>query len=404
MLRMSAILKIIACGFVALFSLPLANAVTLHNYHCGTGEGYVSGLTKDGQGNYYGVSALGGGGNVGVAFELSPNGQGGWSCSVIYTFVGSGDGANPESTLVMDAHGNLFGTATSGGFSGAGTVFELSQQNGAWSISNAYEFTGGADGSYPMGALAIDAAGNIYGATEAGGIQNGGTVFEVIPSTNQLTLKTLHTFGSPSDGYHPFGGVIMDRGGNLYGTTWQGGVGGNGVVFKLRPAGPGWIENILYAFSAPGQGGPESAPSFDNQGALIGSVVTGAVYRLTPSPTFPRTVEQPWSITWLYTFPNQSNLAEGFMPIGAPIMDSAGNIYGTTSEGGNTNFCSPVGCGVVYKLTPSHDNGPTTYTETVLWTFQGYPNGQEPDAILTLESSGSFLSTTGTDGPFELTP
>lgn len=397
-----AVLKLIACGFAALFSLQLANAATLHNYPCGTGIGYEGGLTKDGLGNYYGVSALGGGGNVGIAFQLSPNDQGVWSCSVIYTFVGASDGANPESTLVIDAHGNLYGTATSGGIYGAGTVFELSQQNGAWAISNTYEFTGGADGSSPMGALAIDAAGNIYGAT-AGGGQNGGIVFEVTPSANQLSLRTIHTFGPIPDGQRPFGGVIFDRGGNLYGTTYQGGSGGIGVVFRLHPAGQGWIENILYSFGE-GGGYSQSAPSFDNQGALIGTVTSGAVYRLTPSPTFPRSVEQPWKITWLYTFPNQSNLADGFMPIGAPIMDSAGSIYGTTSEGGDTAACPPSGCGVVYKLTASHDSGPVTYTETVLWTFEGYPNGQSPDTMLTLESSGSLLSTTSFDGPFELTP
>jgi len=391
-------------SFVALallFAFPSA-AATLHNYPCGSGIGYEGGLTKDNGGNYYGVSGLGGTWNVGIAFKLSPDVHGGWNCNVIHTFLPDIGPANPEVTLVMDGQGNLYGTSTAGGEANAGTIFELSNQDGSWQVINEYDFTGRADGSYPLGALAMDAAGNVYGTASQGG-SGGGTVFELTPGT--WTFRTIHTFGPIPDGSIPIGGVVIDRAGNLYGTTWEGGTGGTGVVFKLHAAGQGWVETILHAFTDSDEGNqPQSAPSFDSQGNLYGSVVSGAIYKITPPPNAPRSVEQPWPITWIYQFPGASNLADGYFPIGAPIVDSSGNIYGATSEGGDTNACPPNGCGVIYKLVPSHDNGPTTWTETVLWTFEGYPNGQYPDSILTFDSSGNLLSTTSDDGPFSLTP
>ena len=176
----------------------------------------------------------------GVVFELSPS-NGVWKETILHTFTGGVDGANPLSSLVLDENGNLYGaTYTAGDLSacsgaGCGTVFELSHNSQGWKTTVIRSFGGGADGANPAAGLVFDSAGRLYGTTEQGGIGNHGTVFELSPSSGAWNLTLLHAFTAHPDGADPIGGLIFDTAGNLYGTTVDGGVDGSGAVFEITP-------------------------------------------------------------------------------------------------------------------------------------------------------------------------
>jgi uncharacterized repeat protein (TIGR03803 family) len=170
-----------------------------------------------------------------------------WSETVLCRFTGGSDGAAPESNLTFDAAGNLYGTtASGGGASHAGTVFELappSTQGGAWTETVLYSFAGGSDGKSPVAGLVFDTAGNLYGTTFFGGTTNAGTVFQLMPPATEggaWTEKVLHTFGRGNDGLDPQAGLIVDNRGALYGSTIT------GTVFKLAP--PAWSEKVLFNY------------------------------------------------------------------------------------------------------------------------------------------------------------
>ena len=193
---------------------------------------HFAGVIFDAAGNLYGTTSVGGGtgcggAGCGTVFELSPNAGGGWTETVIHTFAGGSDGETPLSGLIIDAAGNLYGTTTGAG-SSSGTVFELSPiAGGGWTHTILYTFQGGEDGLAPIGSLVFDAVGNLYGTTTEGGVYHispGGTVFELERRAHGTWNKrTIHSFGNGSDGYYPWGNLIFDTAGNLYGTTDQGG-------------------------------------------------------------------------------------------------------------------------------------------------------------------------------------
>jgi uncharacterized repeat protein (TIGR03803 family) len=338
------------------------------------------GLVADSSGNLYGTAS----GwfypynNSGVVFELTPSGNGQYTFNVIHSFhpYTDPDGINPMAGLTFDSQGNLYGTCEKGG-NGYGTVFELSPSGGGnWTLSKVYAFTNQGDGAWPVANVILDSAGNVYGTTEGYWGAGPGNVFELTPSGSGWTEQTLHTFGASGDGSTPEGGLIMDREGNLYGTTYLGGTCGNGVVFKLHNTGSSWVETVLYAF----QGGlsdgatPVGNLAFDSVGRIIGTTLytysessgNGGVFRLAPSPTAPRSAEQEWQITWLHEFTGQTD-GDGANPSSGVVLDSAGNIYGTTAQGGtNQDDCPLFGCEVVYKLTPAGSGayfGPLRITE-----------------------------------------
>ena len=203
-----------------------------------TGGGGYANLTMDPAGNMFGVFANPTGNGPSSAFELSPNGSGGWNPSVIYTFPGySGDGSNPEGTPVLDQAGNLYGTTTDGGSANGGTVYKLSPGKTGWTEEILYSFkTNGTDGYDPIQGLVFDAAGNLYGSTFGGGKNGLGAVYELTPGGNgKYKEKVLSSFTpSGSGGAYPFGTLIMDSAGNLYGTTANGGTTDNGVVFEVH--------------------------------------------------------------------------------------------------------------------------------------------------------------------------
>ncbi len=285
-------------GGIAFELSPKANGnwteTILHNFGCGSdGADPLTGLTLDAVGNLYGTTYYGGSGSCndgnstgcGVVFELTPQAGGGWTEAVLYTFSPSGgDGNYPEGNVILDSAGNLYGSTSAGGASTFGTVFELIPGSGSWTEQILHSFNGN-DGSYPMGNLIFDGAGNLYGTT-TGNIPNGSAVFELMPNKRGgWTTKVLHYFNTSADGVSPQAGVIFDKAGNLYGTTLGGGSDscflGCGVVFELTPkAGGSWREKVLHRFTKNGKDGdfPTCNLVFDNAGNLYGTTQNGGVY------------------------------------------------------------------------------------------------------------------------------
>ena len=208
----------------------------------------------------------------------------------------------------------------------------------------------GNDGSHPYAGLVFDQAGNLYGTTTYGGVNGHGTVFELSPSGSGWVLQTLYSFQSPSDGGHPYAGLIFDSVGNLYGATTDGGSGNGGTVFELSPSGGGWNFQVLYSFAGPRGGlfpGPIANLTFDHSGNLYGTTHVdglfnyGSVFKLTHG-------SGGWTYTSLHDF---SGAGDGGYPRSQPVFDASGNLYGTASEGGSV-ACGQASCGVVFEITP----------------------------------------------------
>jgi uncharacterized repeat protein (TIGR03803 family) len=223
-----------ASGQGTVFQLSKSGTETvLHSFAGGSSDGAVPAYTSllmDAKGNLYGVTDAGGNSNLGVVYKLSRNGK----LTVLHSFAGgSTDGCNPDGTLAMDKHGNLYGTTTGCGSSDDGIVWKVSQKGSETVLHN---FTGGSDGADPNGGVVIDMKGNLYGTTVYGGAYSAGTVFEITPKAGGGgTEKLLHSFGKGSDGTSPYAGLIFDASGNLYGTTYEGGAYGGGTVFEITP-------------------------------------------------------------------------------------------------------------------------------------------------------------------------
>ena len=201
----------------------------------------------------------------------------------LYNFTGPADGNSPLSTLVMDAAGDLYGTTFTGGAYGAGEVFEVSPDgNGGWTEAVLYSFTGGADGANPYYADVIfDKAGNLYGTTVGGGANNLGVVFELSPNgSGGWTETVLHSFAGGIDGTNPYSGLVLDPFGNLYGTTFGGGAYGVGTVYQVK-RGPGgqWTETVIHTFDVKTGDSPVGGLVFDRKGDLFGTTEGGGTYK-----------------------------------------------------------------------------------------------------------------------------
>ncbi len=376
------------------FKLSAAGQETVLYSFTGRADGGSpeAGVIRDPAGDLYGTTYIGGpgGGNssYGVVFKLNIAGQ----YSALYTFPPPADGAFPYAGVIRDSGGNLYGTTSLGGVANAGVVYEV-HPTGRQRVL--YTFTGGADGSNPQGGVVRDRDGNLYGTTPYGG-SGAGVVYEVNKAGEETVL---YTFTGGADGRIPYAGVIRDKAGNLYGTTTYGGTSGKGVVFKLAPpAGPGgaWTETVLYAFTGGADGGNPygSGVVLDRAGNLYGTTTfgpgtygPGVVYKLSPSG----------QQTTLYTFCSLPGCSDGLYAGAGVILDSAGNFYGTTEDGGGTSGCLGISCGVVFKLDPSGQ-------ETVLHAFTGGTDGGEDfegyfSAGVTLDPSGNLYGTTYFGGP-----
>ena len=343
-------------------------------------------LVHDPAGNLYGTTNQGGPANAGVVYKLDAAGHE----TVLYTFTGGADGDGPCSGVVLDPAGNLYGTTYSGGtvagYAGEGVVYKL---DAAGDQTLLHTFTGGADGGHPYAGLILDSAGNLYGTTYSGGAANEGVVFKLDPAGNETVL---HTFTGDADGGHPYAAPMLDSAGNLFGTTAEGGGGGGGVIYKLDPAGN---ETVLYVFQGGDDGYyPVAGVTADSEGNLYGTTNTGGttvwgvVYKL----------DKTHRLTVLHSF---MGAADGGQPYAAPILDPAGNLYGTDSAGGIAG--GYLGAGVVYELDPAGQF-------TVLHTFTGGADGGIPYAGLLRDSAGDLYGATlvggdrGNGAVFKLEP
>lgn len=324
---------------------------------------------------------------------------------VLYSFGGPPPACgSPSAPLVADAAGNLYGTAWGGGNDKDGCVFELSPGDKGWQYTLVYSFSG-TDGANPRSALVFDRLGNLYG-TAGGGDYGGGTAFELSPSAGGgWTEAVLHSFGNADDGYDPGSPLVFDGIGNLYGTTEFGGTGRTGVVFKLSPSQGGWTETILYAFpdsvSGPNGSNPVGGVVIDSQGRLYGNTMVGgasgdgAVYELAPSG-------EGYDEKVIYSF----NVYDGLQPVSGLTIDRDGNLYGTTSSGGDMDVCYSVGCGIVFEL--KKDAG-GNWNEKILQEMTG-SDGSYTVGPVVFDSAGNlygaaeFGGNGGMGSVFELTP
>jgi len=308
-------------------------------------------VTFDKAGNLYGTTDSGGtagcGFGNGVAFELSP-GSSGWTETVLYNFGGLG-GCDPVAALVFDKAGNLYSTLPNGGSSDNGVVYQLSKGVGGWKERVLYAFNGNSTGIEPLAAPIVDATGNLYGTTSCCG--TGGAIWELLHGS--WKEKTLYSFAS-GGGAKSGASLVFDKAGNLYGQTELGGKYGKGVVFKLAPGPKGkWKETVLYSFKG-GRDGEYpllSTPILDKTGNLYGTTPRGGdsacncgtVFKLAPSSG------GRWKETVLHRFTGGS---DGSAPESGLTIDAAGRLYGTTYVGGNAGCYGNFGCGVVFEITP----------------------------------------------------
>lgn len=325
-------------------------------------------LVFDAKGNLYGTTVLGGSDQCvegcGTVFKLS-NQNGSWTESVLYSFLGGADAEEPGSGVVIDKAGNLYGAAGGGCIEEcSGTIFKLTAgPGGTWTESVLYTFLGGTDGGFPNSVI-LDTAGNIFGTTFSGGVTQSpcggcGTVFELsFSEKGGWTKNILYNFNDGLDGGDPSSGVVLDKAGNLYGETYDGGSFacpevGCGVVYELIKESGSWKFSVANTFNGM-DGSKGSQPSgglaIDTAGNLYGTTGTGGdaacnngngcgtVFKLSPKT----------GGGFSYSMIGAFNGTDGSSPNGGVIVDGAGNLYGTSYDGGNAG-CN---CGVVFAVTP----------------------------------------------------
>jgi uncharacterized repeat protein (TIGR03803 family) len=319
------------------FKLAGKKETVLHSFTgAPDGAGPIAGLVMDANGNLYGTTYYGGGPDpTGTVFKVSKSGKE----TVLYSFCavsGCADGESPYAGLVMDAKGNLYGTTTGGGASGAGTVFKVTSKGKETVL---YSFTGGPDGAYPYAGLVMDAKGNLYGTTYGGG-KGDGTVFKVTKTGKETVL---YGFAGSPDGKGPEAGLVMDAKGNLYGTTVFGGASNSGTAFKVSSKGK---ETVLHSFAGGTDGAtPYAGLVMDAKGNLYGTTYYGGTSTncyLDCGTVFK--VSSKGKETVLYSFTGGTDGAYPYF--GFLVMDAKGNLYGTAYEGGSSEE------GTVWKLTP----------------------------------------------------
>jgi uncharacterized repeat protein (TIGR03803 family) len=315
--------------------------------------------------------------------------------SVLYNFcsqVNCTDGSYPESRLTADSAGNLYGTSNAGGAAtgsgfglGGGTVFQLSPDGtGGWKETVLYSFCSApncTDGFFPnYSGVVFDSSGNLYGTTSYGGANASGVVFELSPAAAGWKETVLYNFCSQSsctDGNYPAVGVILDPAGNLYGSTTQNGDTSTvGIIFKLTPSGSEWTEQLIYD-----AGSGWAGLTMDASGDIFCVTELGTAVELSPS------LNGDWVSTVIHTF--TGGVSDGVAPLGTPVLDKAGDVYGTTQGGG------AFGYGTVYELSPAK-NG--KWTSKLLHSFQGGEDGKYPTQGLVFDPAGDLFGTTSEGG------
>ena len=391
--------------FVGIFTVVVALALTawastekvLWDFKGGSdGSGPWSNyFISDAKGNLYAATAAGGTYSAGVVFMLTPAGKE----TVLYEFKGqaNGDGAYPHGRLAFDAKGNIYGTTQNGGTNDTGTVYELSPRSGGgWKEKVIYTFSAaGADGADPSGGMTIAADGTMYSTTPDGGAFGAGTVFSLKKTSKGWKQTVIHSLNGSSDGGFPYEGLMMDSAGNLYGAAPTGGASGQGVIYRLSHTKQGWVDTVLHNFTD--QNGDGSGLYWidlisDSVGNIYGATSfggtngTGTVWELVYSTT-----KKTYSESILYEF-GASGSGDGNNPYGGLAMDSKGNLYGTTLYGGPSNI------GTSYKLTKQGK----TWKETILHSFVGANDGNEPTGNPYIDAKGRLYGMTQTGGKSNL--
>lgn len=400
-----------ALALAILVSQP-AQAQTFTVLHNSGGAGD---LAIDRAGNLYGTTPEGGPVTeacpygCGIVYMLAHKGSG-WIFTPIYSFAGDNDGENPIAGVRIGSDGSLYGTTSRGGSgygncqNGCGTVYSLRPPASAcktalcpWTETVLYRFQGSPDAGTPLSSVTFDNAGNIYGTTAGGGSHGRGTVYEMTPTGQGWKETILYSFTStPPDGSGVWSGVVLDKAGNLYGTSAGGGAYGYGMVYELTPSGSGWTENVLYSFQGGSDGAdPYAGLVFDTAGNLYGATTQwgdylgGTVFELNP---------QNGKFAVLYGLYGNNDACYDIHlyicwgPMGRLVMDSGGHLFGANYSDGI------YGKGSVFKLTLSGSG----WTYTDLYDFTGGADGQWPIGGMVLDANGNLYGTAGT--VWEITP
>jgi len=381
----------------------------IYNFQWPLPVGPLSGVTMDAAGNLYGTTAYFYGG-LGAVYKLTSK-NGNWIFSTLFT----GTGENTVARPVFGPDGSLYGTTYEGGGGcdlGCGDVYNIRPQPNPcksilcyWQGGSIYDFDSMPnDGAWPVfGDLVFDRNGNVYGTTSSnvpGSQVAGGTVFELSRSNGVWTETTIHQFGSGDDGEYPESGLTWDSAGNLYGTTAGGGSNhscgsqggeGCGTVYELSPSGSGWTERVLYSFQRQEDGdAPAGGLVMDSAGNLYGTTSQdgpnggGTIFKLTQS-------NGNWTLTTLYSF-LKTGLPSYFCSgqQGNLLLDNAGNLYGTTCTNG------AYGYGAVFKLTNS--NGSWSYSS--LHDFTNGNDGGNPVGNPSFDRNGNIYGTASRGGAY----
>jgi uncharacterized repeat protein (TIGR03803 family) len=391
-------------GFVGIFAVVFALALSawattekvLWNFAGGSdgSEPWSNYFISDAKGNLYAATAAGGTYSAGTVFMLSPAGKG----TVLYEFTGTnGDGNGPHGRLAFDADGEIYGTTQGGGTNGTGTVYRLSPKSGGgWTEKVIYNFSAtGADGTAPSAGMTIAADGTMYSTTPDGGAFGAGAVFSLKKTSKGWKQTVIQSLNGSSNGGFPYEGLMMDTAGNLYGAAPTGGASGQGVIYRLSHTKKGWVDTVLYSFT--GQNGDGAGLYWidlisDKSGNIYGATSfggtngTGTVWELVYSET-----KKTYSESILYEF-GASGSGDGNDPYGGLAMDIKGNLYGTTLYGGPSNI------GTSFKLTKQGK----TWKETILHSFVGANDGNEPTGNPYIDAKGRLYGMTQTGGKSNL--
>jgi uncharacterized repeat protein (TIGR03803 family) len=343
----------------------------------------LSGLLLDKQGNVYGTTAIGGTAGNGTVFILSSSSTG-YAERILHNFSAAPDGSFPRGTLSLDSKGTLYGTTQMGG-KGYGTVFGLKPFGSGYTESILHSFDPffyASDGEQPYAGVTVDSNGVLYGTASTGGYGGQGTIFILRPSGSGYDLGGWG-FGLENNGVGPYGGVLIQKDGFLYGTTSRGGDGDAGTVFQVKVSGMKFPK-VIHAFTGSDGASPQSALVLGKNGAIYGTTVDGGAANIGTVFRLARH-NHTWTETVLYSFTGST---DGALPHGAPLISTQGVIYGTAAAGGSD------GNGVVYALTPSG----TGFTERTVYSFKGKPDGATPMSELIFGKKGELLGTTESGG------
>ncbi len=368
---MTSKLCIVTCMVLPVLAVPAAAQTysTLYSFPGGSGGQYpISGVIQDSAGNFYGITSNGGNDDYGVVYEVTPSG----TETVLHAFSAGTDGQYPYSPLLRDKKGNLYGTTNSGGTGGSGVVYRI---DSAGSETILYAFTGGtSDGCNPYQGLVMDGKHNLYGTTYGCGASGLGTVFELTQSGKE---KVLHSFaGGAKDGADPsfYGHLLMDKAGDLYGVTQEGGSAGDGVFYRLSTKGK---LKVLHGFMGGASDGCYSSGTVatDGSGNFYGTTYGcgahnyGIVWE----------VNGRGAETVLHDF--AGGAADGCSTVAGVVLDSKDNIYG------NTSLCGASGQGTAWELNNKN-------TLTLLHSFAGGADGSVAYGELLRTAKGELYGTT----------